>query len=529
MTAQDKATIRAGIVGLMCACPANIQRQVSEAVRLIADVDFPENWPTLLPGLIEKLNSQDLVVIVGVLETANSILKRFRYVQKSDALYVKLKYVLETFQEPLLKVLYDVRQHDKGILKSRPSKLEAAVFCPQTKHPHLFSLNWQDIPEYFEDHMKEWMAEFHHFLSYDNAALRDPHEEDEPDAIDELQTAIVENIKLYAEKYEEEFQPFLQQFTTDVWTLLVSKSTTQKYDRLVTTSIAFLSSITSKPMHRGLFQSPDTLKSICEKIVFPNITLRESDVELFEDNPVDYIRRDIEGSDSDTRRRSACDLVRSLTKNFEDETCKVCMAYIQHLLTSYQSNPASNWAMKDTAINMVIALSVRATVANKGASKVSDKIPFIQFAETYIYPAWETPARAIKITSCSHRLSSSSARFATSCPKTTLRSCSPSWQNVISSPNFVVHSYAAHTIERFFSMKTANSADLTPNLLQTLLGNIFSAMERPGYPSNEHLMKCCMRIVVVGNASIDGTRGRILNKLQTILHRTVQKSHQPRV
>ena len=231
------------------------------------------------------------------------------------------------------------------------------------------------------------MAEFHHFLSYDNAALRDPHEEDEPDAIDELQTAIVENIKLYAEKYEEEFQPFLQQFTTDVWTLLVSKSTTQKYDRLVTTSIAFLSSITSKPMHRGLFQSPDTLKSICEKIVFPNITLRESDVELFEDNPIDYIRRDIEGSDSDTRRRSACDLVRSLTKNFEDETCKVCMAYIQHLLTSYQSNPASNWAMKDTAINMVIALSVRATVANKGASKVSDKIPFIQFAETYIYPA----------------------------------------------------------------------------------------------------------------------------------------------
>ena len=124
VTAQDKATIRAGIVGLMCACPANIQRQVSEAVRLIADVDFPENWPTLLPGLIEKLNSQDLVVIVGVLETANSILKRFRYVQKSDALYVKLKYVLETFQEPLLKFFMMCGNMIKGYSSPDPANLK---------------------------------------------------------------------------------------------------------------------------------------------------------------------------------------------------------------------------------------------------------------------------------------------------------------------------------------------------------------------------------------------------------------------
>ena len=75
----------------------------------------------------------------------------------------------------------------------------------------IFSLNWQDIPEYFEDHMKEWMAEFFQFLSYDNALLRDADEEDEAGPIETLQAAIVENLKLYAEKYEEEFQPFLSQ------------------------------------------------------------------------------------------------------------------------------------------------------------------------------------------------------------------------------------------------------------------------------------------------------------------------------
>lgn len=35
-----------------------------------------------------------------------------------------------------------------------------------------------------------------------------------------------------------------------------------------------------------------------------------SDEELFEDNPEEYIRRDIEGSDVDTRRRASCDLVK---------------------------------------------------------------------------------------------------------------------------------------------------------------------------------------------------------------------------
>jgi len=35
------------------------------------------------------------------------------------------------------------------------------------------------------------------------------------------------------------------------------------------------------------------LGSICEKIIVPNIQLRECDIELFEDNPEEYIRIDL--------------------------------------------------------------------------------------------------------------------------------------------------------------------------------------------------------------------------------------------
>lgn len=48
-------------------------------------------------------------------------------------------------------------------------------------------------------------------------------------------------------------------------------------------------------------QEEATLRAICDKIIMPNIFLRDSDEEAFEDNAIEFIRQDIEGSDSDTR------------------------------------------------------------------------------------------------------------------------------------------------------------------------------------------------------------------------------------
>lgn len=55
----------------------------------------------------------------------------------------------------------------------------------------------------------------------------------------------------------------------------------------------------------------------------------ESDEELFAENAEEYIRRDIEGSDVDTRRRAACDLVRVLSANFEAKIFEIFGQYLQ--------------------------------------------------------------------------------------------------------------------------------------------------------------------------------------------------------
>jgi hypothetical protein len=58
----------------------------------------------------------------------------------------------------------------------------------------------------------------------------------------------------------------------------------------------------------------------------------ESDEELFEDDPIEYIRRDLEGSDSDTRRRAATDFVRSLSEQFEGPLTSIFGEYLSHFL-----------------------------------------------------------------------------------------------------------------------------------------------------------------------------------------------------
>ena len=208
------------MVGLMCQAPPDVQRQLSAALALISASDFPQKWPTLLPELIAKFNEPDVSVTLGVLLTANSIMKRFRYVFKSDALFADLKFVLEQLHAPLLALFKTMGEHlarpDVGASAAQAGVVMEALrlICRI-----FYSLNWQDIPECFEDSMAEWMGGFVQYLSYANPALLRPDEENEPGPIEKLQAAVVENVNLYADKYEEEFQPHLPSFTTAIWGL----------------------------------------------------------------------------------------------------------------------------------------------------------------------------------------------------------------------------------------------------------------------------------------------------------------------
>lgn len=528
----DKEMIKTHVVELMCTAPQDVQSQLAESVTLISKYDFPAKWQGLLPQLVTKLATQDIHIVKGVMLTANSIMKRYRYVFRSDALYEEIIVCLDGFKEPLLHQFQATGTLVSNYSQNKPELL-ALFETLRLMSRIFFSLNWQDIPEFFEDNVIPWMTEFAKYLSYSNPLLVDASEETEPGPIEQLQGAILENLNLYATKYEDVFEPFLPQFTQLVWKLLMDVSELPKFDILATGAIKFLTSVSGKQMNMKLFTEP-VLKDIVEHIVVRNLTATEADQELFEDNPTDYIRKDMEGSDQDTRRRSASELVRSLLKFFGVQVSQLCVSYITAMLAHYSTS--QDWRAKDAALHLVLAVAVKSSSSVAGAGELNPNIDLMSIFDSHVLPEVHdanvnarpiVKADAIKLI-CVFR-SHLQAPF--------LLSILPHIIRHLHSKHVVIQTYAAMCIERFLTVKDRDPAtgntvhritkeNLAP-YYESLFSGLFAVLRNKDLPENDYVMKCIMRTLVVIGSDIGPVTELVLSQLTTALEHVCKNPINP--
>ena len=78
------------------------------------------------------------------------------------------------------------------------------------------------IQEY-EAVLDKWMAEFHYLLTYSNPALAESDLEKES-VVDAVKAAVCENLYLFIQINEDEFEKYLKTFAQDVWTELTKVS-----------------------------------------------------------------------------------------------------------------------------------------------------------------------------------------------------------------------------------------------------------------------------------------------------------------
>ena len=217
---SDRIQIKQLIITLMLKSPEQVQRQVSDAVSIIGREDFPRKWPDLIGEMVTKFATGDFHVINGVLHTAHSIFKRYRYEFKSEELWTEIKLVLDSFAKPLTELFIATvnlsKDHANNPAAIRIIYSSLTIICKV-----FYSLNFQDLPEYFEDNMKTWMDHFLALLDTNNPLLKTDSDE-EAGLSEQLKSQICDNISLYASKYDEEFRPFLPGFVTAVWNLLTS-------------------------------------------------------------------------------------------------------------------------------------------------------------------------------------------------------------------------------------------------------------------------------------------------------------------
>ncbi|WCJ32537.1 Exportin-2 [Euphorbia peplus] len=449
-----------------------IQSQLSESLSLICKHDFPKSWPTLLPALVANLNTAgDYPSVNSILGTVNSIFKTFRYQYKTNDLLLDLKYCLEIFCVPLLDVFRETVAMLDYLVSSGAPTLESIFETLRLCCRIFYSLNYQDFPEFFEDNMDEWMVGFQKFLTTSYPSL---------EVVDALRAAVCENISLYLGRDEDEFKRYVGGFAFAILGLLgnLSESQSSSRDRLVVTSIKFLTTV-STGEHHTVFATDGAIRQICQSIVIPNVRLRDDDEELFEMNYIEFIRRDMEGSDLDTRRRIVCELLKGVARN-------------------------PNYMMldKDCAIYLVVSLATRETRHSYVSSNLVDVenffiraiLPELQGEDVNGFPLLK--AGAIKFLTV----------FRSLIPKLLAVQLLPDLVRFLGAKSNVVHSYAASCIEKMLLVKDEGgrprytSADVAP-FIPVLMTKLFNALKFQESKENQYTMKCIMRVLGVAELS----------------------------
>lgn len=294
------------------------------------------------------------------------------------------------------------------------------------------------------------------------------------------------------------------------------------------------------PSQRSTFSSNDTLEAFVQAIILPNVSLREQDEEMFEDEPLEWIRRDFaaETVDADTRRRAAASFSKALLDQFADQITSIISRYISQYLQTYAQNPKENWRNKDTAVYLLTSIASTSSTASGGVSSTNSLIDVVQFFSDNVFVDLQANPDDV------HPILQVDAikylqTFRNQLTKEQLLSVLPLLVRHLQSPSYVTSSYAAIAIERILFLKNPQSKttplfapqDVRPfaeSILMALFGNI----QRGGTPEkiseNDYLMRCVMRLIVTARESIAEARDPVLTNLTSILSEILKNPSNPK-
>lgn len=367
----------------------------------------------------------------------------------------------------------------------------------------LYDLSVQDLPPIFEDNMQSLTSLLHKYLVYDNPLLHT--DSDEAGPLEFVKSGIFEVLVLYAQKYEDAFGPFVEQFIGSSWNLLTTIGLDTKYDILVSKALQFLTSVTRMSQHARAFNNEETMSQVIERVVLPNLSLRDSDMEIFEDEPIEFIRRDLEGSDSDTRRRAATDFLQQLLAQFQRLVTDIVLRYVNHYLSDYSKNPSANWKAKDTAVYLYSSIAAKGAVTtSQGVKSVNELVNVLEFFQANI-------AKDLMLDSDVEPILQVDAikylyTFRSQITREQWHDAFPLVVKQLGSSDYVVYTYAAIALERVLALTddskqpAISPADVKP-LSAQLLQHLFQLIEGNPEPAklqeNEFLMRCVMRVLIV--------------------------------
>lgn len=254
-----------------------------------------------------------------------------------------------------------------------------------------YDLSSQDIPDFFQDNMCTFLNLLKKYLHYSNPLIGGGND-DCPGVVENIKTEIFRILDFYFRMYPDEIPDFFE-LTSDIYTILMNLTNIPKYDELVISAIEFLRDIVQSKKYTNRLRDMDLITSICQSAIIKNIEIRDADVELFEDDPIEYVRRIFQGTDVGTRRKAASDMAGSMLVDHASETTEVLNMWINQYFEEYHKDPLANWKYKDNAIYLFTALSIKTKSSFTGAITINTEVPVMSILSIHILPELSPAAK----------------------------------------------------------------------------------------------------------------------------------------
>ncbi|KAF8749880.1 Cse1 [Rhizoctonia solani] len=502
----DKGAVRAELVPAMLALSKSgadksdrlARPQLAESLAIVAGEDYPDRWPTLMEQLTSSFSETDYNVNVGVLEAAHAVCAPWKSQVRSDRLFSTINAVVGVLGTPLLGMF----RHVTGILLGG-----GATGLPEEQHRvlaqtlHLLlclyeDLVDQDIPPVFEDSVPEFFGVsggddglFLKILAWNPEALKGD--------------AVWEMVGRMGPEVREDGVRYL--CLRPICPLPLSHSQVRS-------------------SYSALLQE-STLQGLFTRIVLPSVPLRQHEVEQFEDDPLEYIRRDL-GSGS----------AASAGSGLEAQITAMVNQAVETLVAKYKSGEGGEeaWMHKDTGVYLLSAVAARGSTMQHGVTSTNIHVNVVQFFLDHVAGDLQAPAGSI------HPILQVDAirfvhMFRNQFTKEQLLPVLRLLVTHLSSKDYVCSAYAAIAIERILFIKNGGKllfaqADIH-DFANDILSALFTVIESGGTPQkiaeNDYLMKCIMRVILTARQTLTPNYLTVLTKLVNILGAISQNPSNP--
>lgn len=491
---EVRAYVRANILQLACRSPNSMLRPQYEVILgIVSHADYPDKWPTFIREFVEQLDLEDAQITANTLKAMHIVFYHYQTRAQTNELMEELA----TLQGELLEPLYQVFIHWSNGISQAVSANDQAVLdvlfsIVQSFYEVMYDMSAKDIPAFVQDHIGDMISPGMAVTMLPPQTLK-ADEQENATSLEGAQSAFFELMRLYASNYEFAIEPLIEQLVSAAFENLTTRPDSPRFDRLVITGMNFLSCLARNALYVKFF-SEDNIQALCKFVIVPQIQLRETDAETFEMNPEQYVNMDLFGSDLGTRRRCASDFIRALCKHFEKVVSDILRAFVDELMAGYASDPANNWRLKDAAIYIVLAMSIRGSESFDGEIEINEYVDVGTFYDSHIVPALtDANTHPIIRAGCMKFL----IQFRSRMPEPL--SIAELFMQALPSEYYVIRTYAAVGLDRYLSVcepgtKTFRITDQQVAGIATEALTVLSNAVEGESAENEHIAKCMLRI-----------------------------------